>query len=101
MTLLHTSTAFASIRAVLGNESLGTIVALSRLPRRAHRDSIPGDIKGARYVFFCAPSVHVGSQWRDLPMKYNVAGGYPTLLHTHQAQPARGHYLVHKGNGKH
>ena len=52
MTLLHTSTALASIRAVLGNESLATNVALSRLPRIAHLDSILGDIMGARYVLF-------------------------------------------------
>ena len=32
-------------------------------------------------------------------MSYNVDSGYPALLHTRQAQPVRGHYLPHKGNG--
>ena len=52
MALLYTFTAFASKRAVLGDVSLATNVALSRLPRIPRLDSIPSDIKGARYVFF-------------------------------------------------
>ena len=101
MALLHTITAFASRRAVLGDMSLATNVTLSRLPHIPHLDSIPSDIKGAMYVFFSAPSVQDGSQRRGSPMSYSVDSGYPALPHTHQAQPVKEYYLLHKGNDKH